>query len=161
MLRSLICQLSQHSVISPEALNKTYTSCGKGQQQPSDDKLLEMLKSLLEGFTQVFVVLDALDECALRDELLETIQELVGWQFQHIHIIMTSRREQAIDDSLSGFIGQQNIIHLENELVDQDIRKYVRQRLREDRYFTRYNSETIILIENTLTSGAKGMSVQV
>ncbi|KAF2178430.1 hypothetical protein K469DRAFT_438948, partial [Zopfia rhizophila CBS 207.26] len=63
MLRSLICQLSQQCVKIPTGLDTLFSSCENGQRQPSLDALLEVMQEMIQAFPQLYIVLDALDEC--------------------------------------------------------------------------------------------------
>jgi hypothetical protein len=106
-------------------------------------------------------VLDALDECTQRAELMEMIETMVGWKIQNLHLLVTSRRERDIESSLEGFVDPQNSICLQSEVVDKDIQRYVRQRLSNDKRLRKWEKDSSMIgqIENVLISGAKGMYV--
>src|SRR5579859_2732861 len=63
-IRSLITQLSTQSARIPDALQTLYSHCQNGQQQPSIDRLVATLQTVLVDFPKTYVILDALDECA-------------------------------------------------------------------------------------------------
>ena len=71
LIRSLIRQFSAAYGGVPTMLTKLYHSCHDGGSQPSVESLHATLLLILEAFDDVFVILDALDECAERKELLK------------------------------------------------------------------------------------------
>lgn len=159
MLRSLICQLSQQCIRIPTSLNTLFSSCENGQRQPSLHALVEVMQQMVQEFPHVYVVLDALDECAERSELTDILETTAAWQLQNLHVLVTSRKERDIESSLETFIDQENIVHLQSELVDRDIKKYVRQRLAADRSLSKWQKDTTVRleIEAALMKGARGM----
>ncbi|KAF1969208.1 hypothetical protein BU23DRAFT_477739 [Bimuria novae-zelandiae CBS 107.79] len=104
-------------------------------------------------------MLDALDECVQRADLMDMLETIAGWQFQNLHLLVTSRRERDIENSLEVFVDGQHIICLQSVLVDKDIQRYVRQRLSDDKRLRKWERDAAIMgdIEATLMDGAKGM----
>jgi hypothetical protein len=76
-----------------------------------------------------------------------------------LHLLVTSRKERDIENSLESFVGRQNTICLQNELVDKDIQRYVRQRLSNDERLKKWQKDPAIgkEIETALMKGAQGM----
>src|SRR5271154_14284 len=68
LIRSLILQLWDHCDALPFPLVKLY---GHGHQQPSINSLHETLQLMISGFEQVYIIIDALDECTEPVKLLE------------------------------------------------------------------------------------------
>ena len=64
LIRSLIRQFSTAYGGVPAVLTKLYHSCHDGGAQPSVESLQATLLPILEAFNDVYIVLDALDECA-------------------------------------------------------------------------------------------------
>jgi len=159
MLRSIICQLSNRCVKIPESLDSLYYSCNKGGQQPSQGSLEETMKQMIQEFPQVYIVLDALDECSDRTELTDILETIAGWHLDNLHFLVTSRRERDIESSLETFINQQNMINLETTLMNEDIQKYIQHRLRNDKKLQKWQKDPGVKqeIEHTLTKGAHGM----
>jgi len=116
---------------------------------------------MMQELPQVYIILDALDESAKRAELMEMLEEMAGWQLQNLHLLVTSRSERDIESCLEGFVDEQNRICLQSTLVDQDIQRYVRQRLSNDKRLRKWEKDatTTRQIETILMSGAKGMCV--
>lgn len=161
MLRSLLCQLLQQSIKIPPSLDTLFSLCESGQRQPSMHGLLETLRLMIQELPQVYVLLDALDECVQRADLMDMLETIAGWQFQNLHLLVTSRRERDIENSLEVFVDGQHRICLQSALVDKDIQRYVRRRLSDDKRLRKWERDVAIMrdIEATLMRGAKGMCV--
>lgn len=161
MLRSLIAQLLPRLLTVPGTLDALITSCSNGQQQPAPHVLLEMLRQTIQGIPQVYVVLDALDECSQRLELLEMLTTVTGWQLQNLHVLLTSRKERDIEDSLASYIDNENALCLQSDIVDKDIHRYIEQRLSDDQSLAKWRKDATVKqeIEFALINGARGMYV--
>lgn len=157
MLRSLICQLAQNFHKIPEDLHKAYSEYGKKRKSLSQKGLLELLRQVIKEFPQVYIVLDALDECAKWGELLKVLEDIFDWELQHLHTLMTSRREKQIEDVLEDIKGPRNHICIMNHAVDEDIRLYVSHELSSRKSLRKRSSVTKTEIERALTKGAHGM----
>ena len=79
MLCSLLCQLVRRAVVIPKRVEALFSSCENGKQQPSLHALLEVTKEAVPKFTHVYVVLEALDECTQRSELMDMLETVAGW----------------------------------------------------------------------------------
>jgi hypothetical protein len=161
MLRSLLRQLLQRSVTIPKGVDALFSSCDNGQRKPSAHDLLEVMQQAAQDFTQVYVVLDALDECTQRSELMDMLETVAGWHVDNLHLLMTSREERDIERSLNGYIMGENAVCLQRDVVDQDIQRYVQQRLHDDKSLLKWNKDADVRqeIEAALMSGARGMYV--
>jgi hypothetical protein len=161
MIQSLISQLAQQSVKIPGILEMLCSSYENGQRQLSPYALLDMLQEIIPQFPQVYIVLDALDECIDRAKLTSILESITGWQFDGLHLLVTSRKERDIESLLECLAEDSNIICLQSELVDQDIRRYVHQRLSVDKTLKKWQKDPDIVyeIETALMEGAQGMYV--
>jgi hypothetical protein len=159
MLRSLVVQLSQQAVDVPASLDALLSSCEDGRQQPSIDALLQVACQTMQQLPQVYVMLDALDECAQRAKLMRMLETIAGLQLPNVHLIVTSRRERDIESSLEDFVDPQNIICLQSEVVDKDIQQYVRRRLSDDKGLRKWGKDVALRqdIESALMEGSRGM----
>jgi hypothetical protein len=155
LIRSLIVQLSMQSTNTPEALNTIYSRHQEGQQQPTTNDLVLTFQHMLGDFRQTFIILDALDECTEREELLGLIEKIVDWKLEKLHILATSRREKDIEDTITPLITGQ--ICIQSALVDADIRVHTRERLQNDRKLRKLPKDVQIEIEKALMDGANGM----
>jgi Cdc6-like AAA superfamily ATPase len=92
MLRSLLCQSLQRSVVIPKGVDALFSACENGHRQPSLHALLELKPQAMQQFTHAYIVLDALDECTQRQELMDVLETVAAWQLGNVHLLMTSRR---------------------------------------------------------------------
>ncbi|OAF58861.1 hypothetical protein VC83_06133 [Pseudogymnoascus destructans] len=159
MVRSLISQLSEQCIKMPSALEALYSSLDKGNRQPPLDALMDVLQQILQEFPQSYLILDALDECADRAELLSILEQMAGWQLEEMRVVITSRKERDIENSLEDIVSREFIICLEHQVVDKDIQTYVRQRLSDDKGLKKWQKDADIRreIETTLMEGSRGM----
>jgi len=161
MLRSLLRQLLQRLVTLPMEVEEMFSSCGDGKQQPLLPAVLKVAPQVIRQFTHVYIVLDALDECTQRPELMDLLVTIAGWRLDSVHLLMTSRRERDIEMSLKTFVVEDDMICLQRDVVDEDILRFVQQRLRDDKRLAKWdkNAEVRQEIETALMRGARGMSV--
>ena len=159
MLRSLLCQLLQRSATIPKSVDALFSACENGHRQPSLYALLELAPQVMQQFTHAYIVLDALDECTQRQELMDVLEMVAAWELDNVHLLMTSRKERNIESSLESYIKDQDTICLERDVVDSDIQRYVRQRLSNDKTLAKWNKDPDIReeIEVALMHGARGM----
>jgi hypothetical protein len=159
MLRSLLSQLLQRSVTIPKGVDVLFSACDNGHRQPSLHALLGVLPQVMQQFTHVYVVLDALDECTQRPELMDVLETVAGWQPDNMHLLMTSRKERDIERSLESYIKEKDSICLQRDVVDKDIQRYVQQRLSDDKTLAKWNKDAAVRqeIEDALIRGARGM----
>ena len=161
MLRSLLSQLLQRLVTMPRRIEMLFSSCGNGKQRPSLNALLDVIPDMFRQFAHAYVVLDALDECTQRPELMEMLETMVGWSLENMHLLMTSRKERDIEMSLETFVVADSTICLQRDVVDEDILQFVQQKLRDDRRLEKWNKNDEVRqeIETALMRGALGMYV--
>jgi hypothetical protein len=117
----------------------------------------------LQGQGQIFIVVDALDECpnlsgtpSAREEVLDLIEELVDLGLPNVHLCVTSRPEidiRAVLDPLTPLK-----ISLHNEIGQkEDILDYIKSVVRSDRRMRRWTEEDKELVVGTLSVKADGM----
>ncbi|KAF8483141.1 hypothetical protein JB92DRAFT_3101779 [Gautieria morchelliformis] len=106
MLQSLIVQLFAQCVSTTHALESLFSKKGHGGV-PGQEDLMSTLKTIISGFHAVYIVFDALDECAERSRFLTVIREIHGWEFGLLHLLTTSWKEQEIEEVLNGLISQE------------------------------------------------------
>jgi hypothetical protein len=159
MLRSLLRQLLQRSVTIPKGVDALFSSCDNGRRLPSAHALLEVAQQVAQEFTHLYVVLDALDECTQRSELLDMLETVVGWKLDNLHLLMTSRKGQGIEESLESYVDKEDAICLQSDIVDKDIQRYIQQRLSSDKKVVKWgrNPDIRLEIETVLMRGACGM----
>ncbi|KFY31801.1 hypothetical protein V493_00784 [Pseudogymnoascus sp. VKM F-4281 (FW-2241)] len=159
MVHSLISQLSEQCIQIPLGLEALYSSSDKGNRQPSLDALINVLQKMLQDFPQSYLILDALDECVDRSELMRILEQMAGWQLEEMRVLVTSRKERDIESSLEDIVNRECIICLQHEVVDKDIQGYVRQRLSDDKGLKKWQEDAEIRreIETSLMERSRGM----
>jgi hypothetical protein len=157
LIRALILQLSdtRHGGIT-EKLEDLYKSCGE-TQQPSDEELQNVLRDILDRFSQAYIVVDALDECTDREKTLNWAKKLISdtnRKATNLHIAVTSRPERDINDIFAA---------LDSRSIDageantKDIAEYLK--LHMESKFTKYDENTRAKIESELMEQAEGSYV--
>jgi NACHT domain len=159
MIRSLSKQLSLQSAMMPPVLITLFSSCEDGEQQPTASKLLPVLQRMIQEPSEFFIILDALDDCLERQELLADIDKIAGWGIEKLHIISTSRKEKDIEKTLGPLVGDRGKIWVQSALVNDDISAYIQERLQTDRSLRRWQKrpETLQEIKARLIGKADGM----
>ena len=142
-------------------LDKLYLVSDDGKNQPSIDVMANAFEKMLKQVGKVWIVLDALDECVTRTELLIWLRSLIQNPGMHgnIHILVTSRPEQDIKIELEGLAGEGQVIAINDDLLEADISNYVHMRVRGKSQLQRWQDRPDILrkIETTLIEKANGM----
>lgn len=156
MLRSLLKQLFDCGKRTSDVLPEIY---GNGHQQPSSGQLLSSLENISREFREVFMVLDALDECEELGTLFDALEEIGRWTDSNIHLVFTSRETKDIKEFVDGLDMNKSMIRLSAAVVKQDIRMYIRDRLHTDRNLKRWRSHPKIQqeIEDSLVDKSDGM----
>ena len=156
MIRSLISQLYQQHEKSRKHLDQLYSSCESGSKQPESQFLIATLHTMMDEVGDLKIVLDALDECSTRNELLSWLASATP---KALHILLTSRKEEDIESSLTKWIPTTAVVPIQQKAVDQDIRAVVHSRLAEDGELQRWQSMPDVCeeIEKKLTEKANGM----
>ena len=159
MMRSLLNQLCMHCASVPPVLEALYTSCMDGGRKPTFEALLKSLHQLAATFRKTFLILDALDECIARPELLASIEVLVGWEDTNLRVLVTSRREKDIEDSMLHLSKAEDRVCIQSTLIDADIRAYVHDQVQTNKRLKRWQKEPKVQmeIEDTLMSKVDGM----
>ncbi|KAI0479765.1 ankyrin repeat-containing domain protein [Xylaria cf. heliscus] len=168
-LRSLVIQLyfKKHDV--RDHLDSLFDSCQNGKSQPSLKMLLETFHCMARQAGEIWIVLDALDECPTlikdptgnkhpRKKLLSWLEDL--WSSDiNIHLLVTSRPEQDIKETFEHCSQWKSFISLQTDLVRNDIRTYIQTRVRDQREWKRSYlcPELQDKIERELIKKADGM----
>jgi hypothetical protein len=141
----------------PKVLVDLYASCGNGHQEPTLGNLQNTLQTIIAGFSSTFIILDALDECTEREKLLNWIQtfNLEKDKNLGLHLIVTSRPEQEIEDKFNS----SHYLDLVKESENHDLVAYLDYQLQNDSDLQKWNSDTQKQIKLKLMEQADGMYV--
>jgi hypothetical protein len=166
LLCSLIKDICSNRHDTPLALRKAYDQSNCGQQRPTTSKLIELLKSVVDGFENVYIIVDAVDECPKSDgeraKLLGIIQQTFDWRFAQLHLLVSSRTDvdikNALDDIPQGR-GSLQVVNAQGKQCIEDIEKFLANRL-EDSKFSRWSPNLRQEVKIRLGSQADGMYVE-
>ena len=156
LIRSLIRQFSTAYGGVPAVLTKLHHSCHDGNAQPSVESLQATLLLILEAFNDAYIVLDALDECAERKDLVKWIKQMTtSWRKSKLHLLATSRPEEDIGKHLR--LLDPDHVYIKQDLVSRDIERYINSTLDGDDSFEQWGDEIKTNIKNTVLESAGGM----
>ncbi|KAM7186285.1 hypothetical protein V8F33_011881 [Rhypophila sp. PSN 637] len=158
-VRSLIAQLYGKRKEARAGVDTLYSACGNGDGQPSIAELHKVFLSMLQQAGEIWIVLDALDECSTRDSgtdgLLPWLKHLRMSDLD-IHILATSRPEIHIKSAVEGWARDEELIPLRGQAVTNDIKSYVQARTKQmQRWKDRQDIQQEV--ETALTEKAHGM----
>jgi hypothetical protein len=157
LLSSIIGQLSNKLVDLPEQLKELH---GRylGQQRATLRELKPVLFETMRSLNDVFIILDALDECSAqgnkREQLLEILKEIKV--STNLHLLVTSRPEPDIKESLEPLLTIPSV-SLGGSPVEADIKIHVRHELESDPNLKKWPPRLQIKIESTLVEKSNGM----
>lgn len=155
MLRALLLQLSGQSRgchADIERLREVYPS-----RTPPINVFIECLHDMIQKFDQVYILLDALDESprySQRDEVLNVLDQMRKWSSPGLHLLVTSRDEPDIRESLSPEPDQDVI--LRNADIDKDISNFISDQLTVDSRLRKWHAYHD-RIQQALTERAQGV----
>ncbi|RWA12174.1 hypothetical protein EKO27_g2925 [Xylaria grammica] len=118
MLRSLVSQLSCWNGTLPTALERCarlgdWNGASRATTyykapQPSVPHLLAVLHEIATmEYERVYIVVDALDECELHDELGLVLDTMLSWKADGVHMFLTGRSTPI----LARHLGAQEVVH--------------------------------------------------
>jgi Cdc6-like AAA superfamily ATPase len=159
LVRSLIAQLYSRCEHSRKELDTLFSSCEDGRLQPTSDSLFTTFQRMMNHAEKIQMVIDALDECQTKKELLLWIEKLSSSGHAKVCLLIVSRKEEEIGSRLRRWLQEENFISVHRDTVDSDIRLYVRATLRADNGFQRWRLKPSVLeeIETELMKKANGM----
>ena len=154
LLRTLISQLSdtRHGGIT-ESLVDLYNRCGE-VQQPSDEQLQNVLRDILDKFSQAYIMIDALDECTDRERTLNWLNKLIldpNCKATNLHVVVTSRPERDIHEIFAAI--DPHFIDIA-EANTKDIEEYLKLQMVSK--FAKYDENTRGKIKKELEKHAEG-----
>jgi hypothetical protein len=116
MLRSLTSQLFRQREECQRPLSVLY-GAGKGNRPTGQALERTLVWMIMLSAVQVYIILDALDECREQDVVLEHMREMLRWNYTKTRVILTSRNAvQPVEGELFP-IRKQN--------MDEDIKRNI------------------------------------
>ncbi|KAH6708523.1 ankyrin repeat protein [Verticillium dahliae] len=160
LLRSLAIQLYHTGGEAARKLDSLLASHGDDRRQPDMSGLSACVESMIKVSGNVTVVLDALDECTTKGQLLSWMRSVVSDSaFGNVQLIATGRPEAEFQQEIPDYWGQENCVSLDKKAVDADIRSYVVARLTQSSDFVdkKLPQDLLNEIRNKVGNGADGM----
>ncbi|KAH7218857.1 hypothetical protein DER44DRAFT_739024 [Fusarium oxysporum] len=156
LLRSLAVQLYHTGNEAARSLDSLFASHDDGRRQPDTTALSTCVDAMIQNAGIVFIVIDALDECTTREELLQWLKHLV---FRKAQLIVTGRPEVEFQSAIPRSFGKQNCVQLDKNVINVDIRSYVEATLEQKPDFVDKKLSPSILeeIRDKIGDGADGM----
>lgn len=158
LVRSLIMQLSRSDESAMDELLEQTKA-----EQPSDDELRKIFRSMVTIFNQVTIVLDGIDELEReenkRRHVLLWIKEIMSIDTANVRVLASSRSERDIATVLESI---HRSFQLTPGTVEGDIKAFVHKQIHDEssRLHRWHNSPHVQkMIEERLTKKANGMSV--
>lgn len=118
-----------------------------------------MLFKGAERFDDIFIILDALDECPKsgeREQLLVALADIMPRSYGNLHVLVTSQQEPDTEEGLLPSLTHPAIL-VHDSGLDLDIKTYIAWQLATDPRLKKWSGEIKPEIENSLTAGANGM----
>jgi hypothetical protein len=169
LLSSLISQLSAESDSCFKVLFRLYSDHAGGTLKPTTRTLTKCLKNMLslqglgQILGQIYIIVDALDECpdvtgkpSAREEVMELIEKLAGWNLSNLHLCVSSRPEVDIRKTLKPLEPLQISLHDASGQMD-DIKKYIESVVRSDRKMQTWRDKDKKLVNRLLSKKVNGM----
>ena len=116
---------------------------------------MSTIRSIIGNFRNVYIVFDTLDECLERAEMMALLTEIHYWELSTLHLLVTSRKERDIEESLESLVSHQ--APMDGSVIDSDIRVYVSKTLNNDVKLKMCSLREKQMIEAALIDGAHGM----
>lgn len=129
LLSILIKQLCRRKTVLPEPLEALHQECLRNDRKPKLAELQDQFKAIVGTFDEVFLVIDALDECKkeVRQQLLPYISGLFDQCPGKLKTFVTSRLESDIERAFTS--ANFSMIKVEATKVEEDIAAYIRYEL--------------------------------
>ncbi|EWC43627.1 hypothetical protein DRE_01514 [Drechslerella stenobrocha 248] len=161
LIRALISQLYRQSTEASQELSSLFASCQDGGRQPERQSLCQTFLRMIKRLKEVWIVIDALDECqgTDRETLTSWMREILCFNHKNVHLLVASRAEIDIKSGIMEFAHTNCILSIESDLIYYDISSYVYSKVRESNGFKRWRRRPEIQeeIETALLEKANGM----
>lgn len=152
MLRSLVTQLCPSEGRLPSEVRELYQHSEEGTRDPEEETLIKVLESLLVKSQRTFIIIDALDECREKENMLAALIHIVQMP---VNLLLSSRKEKYITEGLKSWIEHE--ININGQGIDEDIAVYLKDCLVQDRLLRKWSSQVKRQIQDALLERAQGM----
>jgi hypothetical protein len=152
LLRSIILQLSCQCPNLPTSVTKLSE---EDASTFSNERLIVVLNEVAENFRELYIVIDALDECDQSEEVLQWIQKLVENKDGRLHLLISSRPDHHFQTDLKP--STTSVLALDESTFETDIQLYIRERLNNDPRMKKWPSSIHKDVEQSLIANAGGL----
>jgi hypothetical protein len=153
-LRWLLNQLCRQARTVTPSIYTLYKRGG----EPNLVELLKAVEEVLDCFDVAYIMIDAVDESAPREDMLKIIRDLAADErFKKIQLLASSREYVDIE-TVMGTISVP--VSMANPSVQEDIRRHVGSLLKSIPDFKRWPQGLLQEVEDAVSSQAQGMYVR-
>jgi hypothetical protein len=153
-LRSILLQLAVQQPGISNSLERFFNR-NRHHTHISSSELLSIISSTIRDLQHVYMVVDGLDECGDREDIMHVIEKVNGCGLSNVHVLLASRPESNIESAISSFLTHQ--ISLDEKNVDLDISIFIQAVLQDDQKLARWPLYIRQAIQKTLEDGSCGM----
>lgn len=156
LIRSIMFQLCLRHKASWIELQKLYDSCSNTTMPLRDEVITGLIDRTIDQLPRTYIILDALDECRDREDLLDFVTTISAGHRSTLHLLVTSR-ECDITKRMLDFGALR--IDMREEVVDEDIFAYINHHLEKDERLRMWDQVPSAYdnIRDGLMAKAKGM----
>ena len=154
LLRSITLQLCCQCPDLPASVQNLQREANRGSDF-SDENLVSIVKDVLESFHEVYIVIDAFDECEQSEEVIQWIQELVEDSDGRLHLLVSSRQDYRFRSPLESFTTA--VLALDERTFENDIQLFIREKLSADPRMKRWPPNIQNDVEQSLIADAGGL----
>jgi hypothetical protein len=155
LLASLLKQLTQEQSSLPDSVKALYDQHRKKRTRPSFDEISRALQSVAAMCSQVFIAVDALDECQVSDGCrTKFLTEIFNLQAKYgVHLFATSRFILEITEVFKSSTS------LEIHATRDDVERYLEGHMQQLPSFVRRNRQLQEEIKTGISEAVDGMYV--
>jgi hypothetical protein len=156
LLCSLAIQLYHTGNKAAKRIDSLFTSHDDGRRQPDTNALSACVDAMIQTAGKIFIIIDALDECTAKEELVQWLKHLASRKAQ---LIVTGRPEVEFQSAIPRSFDKRNCVQLDKNVINADIRSYVEATLEQKPDFVDEKLSPSILeeIRDKIGYGADGM----
>ncbi|KAL4862407.1 cytochrome P450 [Aspergillus spectabilis] len=155
-VRSMVRQIAQNSKELHPELQVLYQDSQEGNQEPTVDSLLRSFYLMVENYPgQLYVIIDALDECMEQEDLSTFLEEMCSWNIAGIKMLCLSRRLRDIEDTMKRLSAAQ--ISIQGARLRSDIQMLIQNQLSKERRLKKWPQSVRDEIEHVLLERAEGI----
>ena len=155
LLAAILRQLVQAQRSIPESVLRLHEHHSSRGTRPSLDEIFGTLQSVLRNFSNVYLVIDALDECldqdGTRTRLLARVRDLQ--KEANLNLMVTSRFIPELEEEF------EHVRRLEVRANHEDVKRFVTDQICELPKCIGRDTELQSLVEGKIVEAADGMSV--